>query len=103
MLFRSNGSTQTPNPTHTASNQNSTGTAATDGFVFKFDGSSHHPFVDFHPDQQAFSPAGPALTSTQPAPNPLPEEGHWTAEGDGHGGLSAFLKAHLHSADFHFV
>ena len=36
--------------TQMASNQNPTGTAATDGFAFNFSGPNHAPTTDFHPD-----------------------------------------------------
>ena len=95
---------QTPATTTVASNQNSTGTAGSDGFVFNFDGHHHAPTTDFHPDQENSPPGGSMLTNLHTGSNTAPDPG-MPAAGDGHDhiGLSAFAKAHLNAADFHFV
>ena len=93
--------------TTVASNENSTGTAGTDGFAFNFAGHHHAPTTDFHPDQENFQPGGPALTNLHTGSNGAPDQGHSNmplgGDGQDHVGLSAFAKAHLHAADFHFV
>jgi hypothetical protein len=99
-----NTSGQAPSNTTVASNQNSTGTAGTDGFAFNFAGHHHAPTTDFHPDQENSQPGGSMLTNLHTGSNAVPDPGT-PAAGDGHDhiGLSAFAKAHLHAADFHFV
>jgi hypothetical protein len=100
-----NNNAQTPANTTVASNQNSTGTAGTDGFAFNFDGHHHAPTTDVHPDQANFQPAGGSmLTNLHTGSNGTPDQ-DTPVGGDGHDhvGLSAFAKAHLHAADFHFV
>jgi hypothetical protein len=99
-----NNNGQTPANTTVASNQNLAGTAGTDGFVFNFDGHHHAPTTDFHPDQENSQPGGPMLTNLHTGSNAAPDPGT-PAGGDGHDhiGLSAFAKAHLNAADFHFV
>jgi hypothetical protein len=101
-----NTSGQTPGHTTVASNQNSTGTAATDGFVFNFAGLSHAPTTDFHPDSDSFQPGGPMLTNLHTGSNAAADQGHSNmplgADGDDHLDLAGFAKPHLHS-DFHFV
>jgi predicted dehydrogenase len=98
---------QTPSNTTVASNQNSTGSAGTDGFAFNFDGHHHAPPTDYHPDQENSPPGGSMLTNLHTGSNVAPDQGHsnMPVGGDGHDavGLSAFAKAHLHAADFHFV
>jgi hypothetical protein len=102
-----NKSAQAPGGTTVASNENSTGTAGTDGFAFNFAGHHHAPTTDFHPDQENFQPGGPALTNLHTGSNGAPDQGHSNmplgGDGQDHVGLSAFAKAHLHAADFHFV
>ena len=102
-----NTSGQAPGGTTVASNENSTGTAGADGFAFNFAGHHHAPTTDFHPDQESFQPGGPALTNLHTGSNGAPDQGHSNmplgGDGQDHVGLSAFAKAHLHAADFHFV
>ncbi len=83
-------------PSHTA--------APTDSFVFNFAGLNHAATIDFHPDHDMFQPGGPMLTNLHTASNAASDQGT-LVEGEGHDhiGLSAFAKAHLHAADFHFV
>jgi fibronectin-binding autotransporter adhesin len=99
-----NNNSPAPANTTVASNQNLTGTAGTDGFVFNFDGHHHAPTTDFHPDQENSQPGGPMLTNLHTGSNAAPDPG-MPAGGDGHDhiGLSAFAKAHLNAVDFHFV
>ncbi len=93
--------------THMASNQNSTGTAATDGFAFNFSGPNHAPTTDFHPDLDTSVLGGPMPTNLHTASNAVPDQGNFTiplgGEGHDHFGLAGFARAQLHSADFHFV
>ena len=102
-----NNNAQTPANTTVASNQNSTGSAGTDGFVFNFAGHNHPPTVDYHPDVETLPPGGSMLTNLHTGSNGAPDQGHSNmplgADGQDHVGLSAFAKAHLHAADFHFV
>jgi hypothetical protein len=98
---------QTPGTPPVASNQNSTGSAATDGFVFNFAASNPPPAPDSHPaDSPQFHRS--AFANGQAA---------WAAAHDGGQGDTAIgggeahdsftsqgiLKAHLHAAEFHFV
>jgi autotransporter-associated beta strand protein len=98
---------QAPGGTPAASNQNLASTAGTDGFVFNFGGHHHAPTTDFHPDVENFQPGGSMLTNLHTGSNAPPDQGHSNmplgGDGQDHVGLSAFAKAHLHAADFHFV
>jgi hypothetical protein len=103
-----NTSGRPPSDTAVASNQNSTGPAATDGFAFNFTGLNHAPTADFHPVWDTFQPGGPMSTSTpQHASNGAADQGHFTmplgSDGHDHLGLAALVKAHLNATDFHFV
>ena len=94
---------QTPADTTVASNQNSGGTAA-DGFAFNF-GPNHSPANDLHTEPQTFQPNGPILANLPAGPSNAPDPGYVPAGSDGHDqtGISGFVKAQLHSHDFHFV
>jgi hypothetical protein len=56
---------------------------------------------------ETLPPGGSMLTNLHTGSNGAPDQGHSNmplgADGQDHVGLSAFAKAHLHAADFHFV
>jgi serralysin len=98
---------QTPGNTTVAASQNSTDTAANDGFAFNFAGHGHPPANDFHPEPETLQPVGPILTNLHTGSNGAPDQGHFdmplAADGHDQTGLAAFAKAHLNANDFHFV
>jgi hypothetical protein len=96
---------QPPANTTVATNQNSTGTAAPDGFAFNFAGSHNTPASDSHLSSDFLQLGGPMLTNLHVAANSTPEPASSSMPLAGHdlGMLTEFAKAQLNAHDFHFV